>query len=333
MHSSRAEAPSTIAVAGNLLIVYILWGSTYLAIRLAVETLPPFLSAATRFLIAGALMVGFLWIRGKLSSKPSAQLEPIRKEHWRSAAIIGGLLLFGGNGLVVQSEQYIDSGIAAVLIAAVPIWMNLFEAVVTRRRPSLLVIGGVVAGFVGVLVLIAPINGLAAINPIGVGLCVVAAISWATGSLYSRTAPMPRSGLLGTGMEMLAGGAILVLAGTLTGELSRTHPSQFSLVSLLGVAWLIVFGSLVAFSAYTWLLRNAPVSTVATYAYVNPVVAVGLGAFFLHEPITLRTIVAAVLIIGAVVAMVSGRPREAAAPAGEPERTKRAEGVDRAAAD
>ena len=124
-----------------------------------------------------------------------------------------------------------------------------------------------------------------------------------------------------------------MLAGTLTGELSRTHPSQFSLVSLLGVAWLIVFGSLVAFSAYTWLLRNAPVSTVATYAYVNPVVAVGLGAFFLHEPITLRTIVAAVLIIGAVVAMVSGRPREAAAPAGEPERTKRAEGVDRAAAD
>ena len=134
-------------------------------------------------------------------------------------------------------------------------------------------------------------------------------------------------------MEMLAGGAILVLAGTLTGELSRTHPSQFSLVSLLGVAWLIVFGSLVAFSAYTWLLRNAPVSTVATYAYVNPVVAVGLGAFFLHEPITLRTIVAAVLIIGAVVAMVSGRPRDVEAAAGEPERTKRAEGVDRAAAD
>ena len=124
-----------------------------------------------------------------------------------------------------------------------------------------------------------------------------------------------------------------MLAGTLTGELSRTHPSQFSAASLLGVAWLIVFGSLVAFSAYTWLLRNAPVSTVATYAYVNPVVAVGLGAFFLHEPITLRTIVAAVLIIGAVVAMVSGRPRNVAAAAGEPERTKRAEGVDRAAAD
>src|SRR5436190_50668 len=201
MHSSRAETPSTIAVACNLLVVYILWGSTYLAIRLAVETLPPFLSAATRFLIAGALMVGFLWLRGRLSRSPSAQLEPIRKEHWRSAAI-----------------------------------------------------------------------------------------SWATGSLYSRTAPMPRSGLLGTGMEMLAGGVILVVAGVLTGELGRTHPSNFSAVSLLGVGWLIVFGSLVAFSSYTWLLRHAPVSTLATYAYVNPIVAVALGAFFLQEPITPRTI-------------------------------------------
>jgi drug/metabolite transporter (DMT)-like permease len=332
MRSTPAERAAPLAVAGNLLIVYVLWGSTYLAIRLAVETLPPFYSAATRFLIAGGLMVGFLWVRSRLSRSPSAQLEPIRKEHWRSAAIIGGLLLFGGNGLVVQSEQYIDSGIAAVLVAAVPIWMNLFDAIQTHRRPSLLVIGGVIAGFAGVLVLIAPISGLAAINPFGVGLVVVAAISWASGSLYARNAPMPRSGLLATGIEMLAGGAILVLAGTLTGEFSRTHPSQFSTASLLGVAWLIVFGSLVAFSAYTWLLKNAPVSTVATYAYVNPVVAVALGAFFLHEPITLRTIVASVLIIGAVVAMVSGRRRDEPVPA-DRERPASTEGVDRAAAD
>src|SRR5207237_1202757 len=177
MRSAPRDGPLSLPVAGNLVIVYILWGSTYLAIRLAVETLPPFLSAATRYLIAGALMVGFLWLRGRLSSSPSAQLEPIRREHWRSAAIIGGLLLFGGNGLVVQSEQYIDSGIAAVLVAAVPIWMNLLEAMVTRRRPSMLVIGGVVAGFLGVLILIAPINGLASINPFGVGLVVIAAMS------------------------------------------------------------------------------------------------------------------------------------------------------------
>ena len=332
MRSARADSSLSLAVAGNLLIVYILWGSTYLAIRLAVETLPPFLSAATRYLIAGVLMVGFLWLRSRFSRSPSAQLEPIRREHWRSAAIIGGLLLFGGNGLVVQSEQYIDSGIAAVLVAAVPIWMNVLDAVLTRRRPSLLVIGGVIAGFVGVLVLIAPISGLAAINPFGVGLVVIAAMCWATGSIYSRSATMPRSGLLGTGMEMLAGGAILALAGTLTGELGRAHPAQFSVTSLLAVAYLVVFGSLVAFSAYTWLLRNAPVSTVATYAYVNPIVAVGLGAFFLHEPITPRTIVASVLIIGAVVAMVSGRRRDEPVPI-ERESTAATEGVDRAAAD
>ena len=228
MRSARGDSSLSLAVAGNLLIIYILWGSTYLAIRLALDTLPPFLSAATRFLIAGALMVGFLWLRGRFSNSPSAKLEPVRKEHWRSAAIIGGLLLFGGNGLVVQSEQYIDSGVAAVLIAAVPIWMNLLEALATRRRPSALVIAGVVAGFAGVVVLIAPVNGLAAINPLGVGLAVIAAMSWATGSIYSRSAPMPRSGLLGTGMEMLAGGAILVVAGIVTGELGRTHPAQFS---------------------------------------------------------------------------------------------------------
>lgn len=333
MRSARGDSSLSPAIAGNLLIIYILWGSTYLAIRLALDTLPPFLSAATRFLIAGALMVCFLWLRGRLSRSPSAQLEPIRKEHWRSAAIIGGLLLFGGNGLVVQSEQYIDTGVAAVLIAAVPIWMNLLEALLTRRRPSLLVIAGVGAGFAGVVVLIAPVNGLAAINPLGVGLAVIAAMSWATGSIYSRSAPMPRSGLLGTGMEMLAGGAILVVAGTITGELGRTHPAQFSVTSLLAVAYLVVFGSLVAFSAYTWLLRHAPVSTVATYAYVNPIVAVALGAFFLHEPITLRTIIASVLIIGAVIAMVSGRHKDADLSSAQRAGRASHEGVDRAAAD
>ena len=144
---------------------------------------------------------------------------------------------------------------------------------------------------------------------------------------------MPRSGLLGTGMEMLAGGALLAVAGTVTGEFSRTNPAHFSTTSLLAVAYLVVFGSLVAFSAYTWLLQHAPVSTVATYAYVNPIVAVGLGAFFLHEPITPRTLVAAALIIGAVVAMVSGRRRDERVPAVDRDRLERGEGVDRAAAD
>jgi drug/metabolite transporter (DMT)-like permease len=342
MHLSRTSSTSPLAVATNLGIVYVVWGSTYLAIRLVIDTLPPFLAAGTRFLVAGALMLGFLWARARLSSSPERQIERIEWRHWRSAAIIGALLLFGGNGLVSQAERSVDSGIAAVLIAAVPIWMNLFEAIVTRRRPGLLVIGGVVAGFAGIGILLAPVQGLPAIDPIGIGMLVVAAICWASGSVYARHAPMPRSGMLGTGLEMVAGGAVLMIAGALVGEPNRLDIGGVSLSSVLGLAYLIVFGSLVAFSAYTWLLQRAPVSTVATYAYVNPIVAVALGTIFLHEAITPRTILASVVIIGAVVAMVSGRPREAeeAAPfdiaeaEGEAsvERDRR-NGIDRAAAD
>jgi drug/metabolite transporter (DMT)-like permease len=330
MHQARARGASPLAIAANLLVVYVVWGSTYLAIRLVVETLPPFLSAAARFLVAGGLMLGFLWLQARLS-RSSSGLEPMTWRHWRSAAIIGGLLLLGGNGFVVQSERFIDSGIAAVLVAAVPIWMSLFDALVSRRRPSALSVGGVFAGFIGILILLYPFQGMPSINPFGIGLVVLAAVFWAAGSVYARHAAMPRSGLLGTGMEMVAGGALLVIAGVLTGEPGNIHPGTFSTSSLLALGYLVVFGSLVAFSAYTWLLNHVPVSTVSTYAYVNPVVAVALGALFLHEPITLRTIVASALIIGAVVAMVSGRPREEQ-EAPEPAHRER-EGIDRAAAD
>jgi drug/metabolite transporter (DMT)-like permease len=334
MDPVRPRAAAPLAVAGSLLIVYVLWGSTYLAIRIAVQTLPPFYSASVRYLLAGGIMVALLWIRGITSRTPSKRLEPMRAVHWRSAAIVGGLLLLGGNGFVVQAEQHIDSGIAAVLVAGVPIWMNLFDAIGTRRRPSPLVIGGVIAGFVGVGILVAPFGGSAAVNPLGVGLVVFATISWALGSLYARRAELPRNGLLATGMEMLAGGVLLAIAGTITGELGRTHPATFSTNSLLAVAYLVVFGSIVAFSAYTWLLQHAPISTVATYAYVNPIVAVLLGAFVLSEPITIRTLIASVLIIGAVVAMVSGRPRVAEEEQGGPEtHPEHREDVGRAAAD
>jgi drug/metabolite transporter (DMT)-like permease len=318
MPPARTHAPAApVAVALNLASVYVIWGSTYLAIRLVVETLPPFLAAAARFLFAGALMVGFLWLRARREGSPNGsggRLEPITWRHWRSAAIVGGLLLFGGNGFVSQSERTLDSGIAAVLIAAVPIFMSLFDAIVTRHRPSLLALGGVAAGFIGILVLLAPMDGVASIDPLGVGLAVFASISWAAGSVYARHAPLPNSGLLFTGMEQLAGGAILLVAGLLVGEPASVHASAISLASVLALGYLVVFGSLIAFSSYNWLLAHAPVSTVATYAYVNPVVAVALGALLLSEPITVRTLVASGLIIGAVVAMVSGRPRHEARP-------------------
>jgi drug/metabolite transporter (DMT)-like permease len=322
--SAHRSRPSTAAVAVALLIVYVVWGSTYLGIAIMIETLPPLLAAGVRYAAAGLLMLGALvaYARVRRSAEP---IERPTRAHWRSAFIVGTLLLLGGNGGVVLAELYIPSGIAAVLIAAMPIWLSLFDAILTRRRPSRLLIGGLIAGIVGVAILLAPIEELDAINPLGVGLCVLAEISWAAGSIYARRAPLPRSALLGTGLEMLAGGIVLFAAGTLLGEIGRTHVEAFSLNSLLALAYLIVFGSIVAFSAYTWLLANVPVSTVGTYAYVNPIIAVALGAIILSEPITPRTLIASAIIIGAVVAMVSGRPREIEAAAPVPDGARRLE--------
>ncbi len=309
IHPNRRR-PSTAAVVVALLIVYVVWGSTYFAIAVMIETLPPLLAAGVRYGTAGVLMLGALaaHARFRRSSEP---LERPSLRHWRSAFIIGSLLLLGGNGGVVLAELFIPSGVAAVLVATVPIWLAVFDSALTRRRPSGLVIGGLVAGIIGVAVLLVPVDGLDQINPIGIGLVVMATVSWAAGSLYARRAALPRSGLMGTGMEMLAGGIVLIAAGSLIGEIGRTDIESFSVRSLVAVAYLIVFGSLVAFTAYTWLLSNVAVSTVGTYAYVNPIVAVALGAVFLAEPINPRTVIATAIIIGAVVAMVSGRPRVA----------------------
>ena len=310
MTSANSSRPSTAAVAIALLIVYVVWGSTYLGIAVMIETMPPLLTAGFRFSVAGLLMLGGLAAFARLRGQQATAERPTAA-HWRSAFIIGTLLLLGGNGGVVLAELYIPSGIAAVLISTMPIWLALFDSLLTRRRPSGLVIGGLVAGLIGVAILVAPFGELDRINPIGIGLVVLAEISWAAGSLYARRAPLPRSALLGTGLEMLAGGIVLIVAGSLLGEIGETNVEAFSLRSLVALAYLIVFGSILAYTAFTWLVANVPVSTLGTYAYVNPIVAVALGAILLSEPITPRTLVASVIIIGAVVAMVSGRPREA----------------------
>jgi drug/metabolite transporter (DMT)-like permease len=310
--------PSTAAVATALLIVYVVWGSTYLGIAVMIETMPPLLAAGVRYGTAGLIMLLALVVHARWRASNQPAERPTRA-HVRSAFIIGTLLLLGGNGGVVLAELRIPSGVAAVLVATVPIWLAVFDAIVTRQRPSPLVIGGLIAGIAGVGVLLAPVEGLDGLDPIGILLVLGAAISWAIGSLYARHAPLPRSGLLGTALEMLAGGVVLVAAGTLLGEIGRTDVSQFSLSSILAIVYLVVFGSIVAFTAYTWLLANVAVSTVGTYAYVNPIVAVALGALILGEPITPRTLIAAAIIIGAVVAMVSGRPRAAEEPGPAPE--------------
>jgi drug/metabolite transporter (DMT)-like permease len=308
---TAARRAPTAALVLALLVVYIVWGSTYLAIALVIETMPPLLSAGVRFVTAGVLMLGAtLAIRRWRRRNPDRNQEPIRAVHWRTAAIVGVLLLLGGNGGVVFAEQFIPSGVAAVLVATMPIWLAVLDALRSRRAPSRLTVLGLVAGIVGVAVLLAPAEGLGDLDPIGVLLVVGAALSWAIGSLFSRHNPLPRSNALSTGMEMLAGGAALLLVGTAIGEIGRTDPSTFTLTSILALGYLMLFGSIAAFSAYTWLLANAPVTVAGTYAYVNPIVAVVLGAWINAEELTPRTVIAAVLIIGAVVAMVSGRPRE-----------------------
>ncbi|MEP7082649.1 MAG: EamA family transporter [Chloroflexota bacterium] len=309
-------SPAAVAVA--LLIVYVVWGSTYFGIAVMIQTMPPLLAAGARYGLAGTLMLGGLaahaWWRAR---GRGAAAERLTAAHWRSAFVVGTLLLLGGNGGVVLAELYIPSGVAAVLVAPMPIWLALFDALVTRRRPSRLVVGGLLAGVIGVAVLVVPVEGLAQINPIGVLLVVGAEISWAAGSVYARHAPLPRSGLLATGLEMLAGGFSLVVVGSLLGEIGQLDVSAFSGESVAAFVYLVIFGSIVAFTAYTWLLAHAPVSTVATYAYVNPIIAVALGAILLSEPITARTLIAGALILGAVVAMVSGRPRDEGHPAPE----------------
>ena len=301
--------PSTAAVAIALLIVYVVWGSTYFGIAVMIETLPPLLAAGVRYAAAGLLMLGAIAAHSRFRRRTEPAERPTGA-HWRSALIVGSLLLLGGNGGVVLAEQFIPSGVAAVLVATMPIWLAVFDSVLSRRWPSGLVIGGLIAGIVGVAILLAPIEGIDGLDPLGIGLVIGATISWAAGSLYARRAPLPRSQLLGTGLEMLAGGIVLVAAGGLLGEIGRTNVEAFSLRSLVALAYLTLFGSILAFTAYTWLLANAPISTVGTYAYVNPIVAVALGAVLLSEPITPRTLIATVIIIGAVVAMVSGRPRD-----------------------
>jgi len=293
--SDKLYSPSPFFVWSAMISVYVVWGSTYLAIRIAVQTMPPFLMAGARFLIAGSV----LYLVGRVSGNP----KPSRKE-WQSAAVVGLLLLLGGNGGVVWAEQWVPSGIAALLVATAPLWMILIDILhPSGRRPHGWVIWGVGLGFIGILILIDPLQSVSAketIDPAGAGVLVIASLLWSIGSLYSRKAKLPKSPLLGTGMEMLAGGLGLLILGVLTGELERLSLHNISRSSWFGWLYLVVFGSWIGFSAYTWLLRSAPTPLVSTYAYVNPIVAVLLGYFLADEPLTLRIFIAASMVVGSV---------------------------------
>jgi drug/metabolite transporter (DMT)-like permease len=295
---------STAAVWAALGAVYVVWGSTYLAIRVTVRTIPPLMSASVRFLIAGALLYAWAISRGERNTdRPLAV-------HWRSAAIIGTAMLFGGNGLVSLAEQTVPSSLAALLLATIPLWMVLIRGLVLRERVVWREVAGLLIGFGGIVLLVDPFGGGQA-DLVGVGLLLLAALSWASGSLFARRAPLPGRALVGTAMQMLAGGGVLAVVSTVSGELGDLDLAAVSGESLLGLAYLIVFGSWVGFAAYVWLLRSARTSLVSTYAYVNPVVAVFLGWAILGEAITGRTLIAGGVIVAAVALIVSAQGRRA----------------------
>jgi drug/metabolite transporter (DMT)-like permease len=280
--------------------VYILWGSTYLAIKYVIETLPSLISTGTRFLLAGST----LFIVGRFSK----DYEKPTLTQWRATFIVGALLFLGGTGGVVLAEHYITSGLAALLVATEPFWIVVLSWLWLKgARPDWKVALGLLIGFAGVYLLIggAGVAGNGSNQPLGMILVIAAALCWATGSIYGVRAPVPKSPIMASGMQMLAGGSLLILAGTLTGEWTSFEIAAVSLNSVLALAYLLVFGSLIAFTAYSWLLKNARPTIVATYAYVNPVIAVGLGWAFAGESFTGRMLLGAGVIVGSVVLITS----------------------------
>jgi drug/metabolite transporter (DMT)-like permease len=299
--SSRQGSAAHLVAA--FAAVYIIWGSTYLAIRYAIETMPPLLMAGVRFLIAGTIL--YSWGRFRERARASGA-------EWVGATVVGGLLLLGGNGAVSWSEQFVPSGLAALVVAITPFWMVLFEWM--RRggeRPSARTTIGLAFGFAGLVILVGPSRiGGEAVDTTSAIILLIGSLSWAAGSIVSRSLKLPGSARLSTGMQMLAGGAMLVVAGAIGGETAQLDPSAFSMRSILALAYLIVFGAIIGFTAYTWLVQNTTAARLSTYAYVNPLVAVVLGWAFAGEPLSPRTLLAGAVILAAVAVITVDRARK-----------------------
>ncbi len=315
----RSEKKNLIILIAAFAAVYVFWGSTYLAIKYTIETLPPFLMAGTRFAIAGSVL--FLWAR------MTRDYETPRREHWRTSFIVGTLLLLGGNGGVVLAQHYISSSLAALLVATEPLWIVLLSWLWLRTgRPSWKVAAGLVVGFFGVYMLIggrgSGFSGDAAASGqmIGTIAVMLGALFWAAGSIYGLRAPVPRSSLLTAGMQMMAGSISLLIVGLVRGELATFDPAAVSANSLYGFVYLIIFGSLIGFTAYSWLLKNARPTMVSTYAYVNPVVAVLLGWSIAGESLTGQMLIGAAVIVVSVALVTSQKKLSKNSESGGPKR-------------
>lgn len=297
-------ASSPFLVIVSFFAVYVIWGSTYFAIRVGLESFPPLLLAGTRHIGAG-LILYLLFCRS--GTRPT-------KAQWVTAAVTGVLLLFGGNGGVCWAEQSVPSGITALLVATVTLWMVLVDWLRPGgHKPSARVLAGIAIGFAGLLILVGPphLGNSGRVNPIGAVVLVLASLSWACGSLYSKHGSLPSSPLLGAGMQALCGGAVLWIIGLLVGEGARLHPASVAPRAWLAVAYLVVFGSCVGFSSYLYILKKSTAARVATYAFVNPIVALLIAWGFGGEGLSGRTLLAGAVILTAVVLVITAPHREA----------------------
>ncbi|MEO8354249.1 MAG: EamA family transporter [Chthoniobacteraceae bacterium] len=275
--------------------VYLIWGSTYLGIRIAIESMPPFLMAGCRFVLAGLVL--FAVMRGRGVARPNAA-------HWRSALVIGALLLLAGNGGVTWAEKTVPSGIAALVVAATPLWMMLIDWLRPGGlRPTLSVVCGLAVGFAGVALIVGSRNNLGhrIVDPTGAAALIFATICWAFGSVFSRHAAKPESALLGVAMQMIGGGGLQIVTGFALGEGGQFHFEMITARSAWAFAYLTVFGSLIGYTAYVWLLQVSTPARVSTYAYVNPLIAVLLGKLILDEPVPHTVVLAGALILTAVI--------------------------------
>ncbi len=310
-HSFMAK-PSRISIIIAFAALYLIWGSTYLGILFAIQSIPPFLMAGMRFSLAGIIMYGVARWQGA---------PPPTAETWRSSLIIGACLLLGGNGGVTISEKWVPTGLASLLVATVPIDIALLGWISgTAPRPTPVVWLGLIGGFIGVGILVGPAFTSSSISPhnhlaLGMSILLVASLLWSVGSLYSRTAKSSPSLFLAAGQQMICGGALLILVGLGLGEHRSFDPHQITWLSIGAFIYLVLIGALIGYTAYFYLLRHCDPAKVATYAYVNPVVAVLLGTAFAGEKLAMRTLLGAGLIIGSVAVVITAQQMKARASA------------------
>lgn len=317
MPTPELDGSARTRVAAAFAAVYVVWGSTYLAIRYAVATMPPLLMAGSRFAISGAIL--FVWARARGAARPTAA-------EWRTAAVTGFLLICVGNGSVAWAEQRVPSGLSALLVAVVPLWMVLLDWIRPGgTRPGIGVVAGVILGLVGLGVLVGrdAVAGHGVVDALGAGVLIAASMSWAIGSVYNRHGARPDSAAMSTALQMLGGSVALLALGGALGEAHGLDLSSISVASWIGWIYLVTFGALVGFTAYVYLLRNVSPAKASTYAYVNPLVAVILGWAVAGEQVTSRTVVAAAIILGGVALITIARGRAV---------RSRGVGVDRSAA-